>query len=86
MLWLCSPLALPSVIVFLVRSDRTLKLFFAVLLFLSVAGSLGLLWGLRADKTDFGYLILVLVPLYQFGLLALLLATLALRPFLMRKV
>jgi hypothetical protein len=77
-LWLCLPLVLPLVIVLVARSERTQKFFVAVLLCLGVAGSLALLWGLETDKADFGYLILLLVPLCQFGFLAVLLAIYAL--------
>lgn len=83
-LWMCSPLALPLIVILTARKQWTRRVSLNILLCLSVVGSLGLVGALIWDKTDYSYLIFLLLPLYQFGFLALVMAALGLAALLRR--
>ena len=86
LLWLCSPFAVPLAFVLASRKEGRQRLYLAVLLCLTVGGCLSIAWAKTWDKSDFGYLILLLLPFYQFGFVALVVAVTGFTALIRRRV
>jgi hypothetical protein len=69
--WAIAPLALLLAVVLIASKPRTLLLAFALLLLIAVTGAMALMWGLLWNPGDFNHLVVIFLPLYQFGFVAL---------------
>jgi hypothetical protein len=69
-LWTASPLAVPLMILFFARQRHTRVATAILLACLWLSGAALLLWGLVLNRTSTSHLVVIFLPLYQFGFLA----------------
>lgn len=69
-LWTASPLAVPLMILFFARQRHTRIATAILLACLWMSGAALLLWGLVLDRTSTSHLVVIFLPFYQFGFLA----------------
>ncbi len=69
-LWMNSPFVLPLVIILFSRKAQIRHCYFALLMGLIVFGLAGLAVFVASPHDDYRFLILLLLPIYQFGILA----------------